>query len=59
MLPFGVTIPVTVPQRLEFPEGLTNYPVSFSTYVIYRSFSEGYIHQMAVISGHNLPLSSC
>ena len=25
MLPFGVTIPATVPQRSEFPEGLMNY----------------------------------
>jgi hypothetical protein len=27
MLPFGVTIPVTVPQRSEIPEGLLNNPV--------------------------------
>jgi hypothetical protein len=27
MLPFGVTIPATVPQRLGIPEGLMNYPV--------------------------------
>ena len=27
MLPFGVTIPSTVPQRSEIPEELTNYPV--------------------------------
>jgi len=27
MLPFGVTIPATVPQWSEIPEGLTNYPV--------------------------------
>jgi hypothetical protein len=27
MLPFGVTIPVTVSQRSEFPEGLMNYSV--------------------------------
>ena len=27
MLPFGVTIPATVPQRSENPEGLMNYPV--------------------------------
>jgi len=27
MLPFRVTIPVTVPQRSEIPEGLTNNPV--------------------------------
>ena len=27
MLFFGVTIPATVPQRSETPEGLMNYPV--------------------------------
>jgi hypothetical protein len=27
MFPFGVTIPVTVPQRSEIPEGLMNNPV--------------------------------
>jgi hypothetical protein len=27
MLPFGVIILPTVPQRSEIPEGLTNYPV--------------------------------
>jgi hypothetical protein len=27
MLPFGVTITATVPQRSEIPEGLMNYPV--------------------------------
>jgi len=27
MLPFGVTILATVPQRSEIPEGLVNYPV--------------------------------
>ena len=27
MLPFGVTIPATVPQRSGIPEALMNYPV--------------------------------
>jgi hypothetical protein len=27
MLPFCMTIPATVPQRSEIPEGLMNYPV--------------------------------
>jgi len=27
MLPFGVTIPATVPQRSDIPEGLMNCPV--------------------------------
>jgi hypothetical protein len=29
MLPFGVTIPATVPQRSEIPEGLMNNPVYY------------------------------
>jgi hypothetical protein len=32
MLPFGVTIPATVPQGSEIPEGLTNNPVYFLSY---------------------------
>jgi hypothetical protein len=31
MLPFGVTISSSVPQRSEIPEGLMNYPVSFKS----------------------------
>ena len=27
MLPYGVTIPATVPQRSEIPDGLINYTV--------------------------------
>ena len=33
MVPFGVTIPATVPQRSEFPEGLMNYPVYIYIYI--------------------------
>jgi len=33
MLPFGMTILATVPQRSEIPEGLTNYPVFVSKHV--------------------------
>jgi hypothetical protein len=33
MLPFGVTIPATVPQRSEIPEGLMNYPVYIYIYI--------------------------
>jgi hypothetical protein len=29
MLPFGVTIPATVPQESEIPEGLMNNPVHY------------------------------
>jgi hypothetical protein len=32
MLLFDVTVPATVPQRSEIPEGLMNYPV----YLIYK-----------------------
>jgi len=32
MIPFGVTIPVTIPQRSEFLEGLMNYPVFSVSY---------------------------
>ena len=36
MLPFGVTVLVTVPQRSEIPEGLTNYPVlTDTTYIMH------------------------
>ena len=34
MLPFGVTIPATAPQRLEIPEELMNYPVLMSEKLI-------------------------
>jgi hypothetical protein len=30
MLPFGVTIPATVPQGSEIPEGLMNNPVFYA-----------------------------
>ena len=36
MLPFSVTIPATVPQRSENPEGLKNYPV-------YKLLFQGYV----------------
>jgi hypothetical protein len=35
MLPFGVTVPATVPQRSEIPEELMNYPV-FLWYALER-----------------------
>jgi hypothetical protein len=35
MLPFGVTIPATVPQRSEIPEGLMNNPVYIYINVVY------------------------
>ena len=34
MLPFGVTIPTTVPQRSEILEGLLNYPVVLWTVLV-------------------------
>ena len=35
MLPFGVTIPATVPQGLEIPEGLMNNPVYYIYIYVY------------------------
>jgi hypothetical protein len=63
MLPFGVTIPATVLQRSEIPEGLTNYPVvsfllaeqteldSTATYGAVRdtTFQKGGVFQISVI----------
>jgi hypothetical protein len=37
MLPFGVTIPASVPQRSEIPEGLMNYPV-FMHIILTRTY---------------------
>jgi hypothetical protein len=34
MLPFGVTIPATVPQGSEIPEGLMNNPVYMLFFVL-------------------------
>jgi hypothetical protein len=34
MLPFGVTIPATVPQESEIPEGLMNNPVYILRFLI-------------------------
>jgi hypothetical protein len=38
MLPFGVTIPATVQQRSEIPEGLMNYPVLYHHFSNFHSF---------------------
>jgi hypothetical protein len=48
MLPFGVTIPATVPQRLEIPEGLTNYPVYTSSNTIILCFIKLIQHKIVV-----------
>jgi hypothetical protein len=44
MLHFGVTIPATVPQRSEIPEGLTNYSVleNWNTYCMF-GYSSSFI----------------
>jgi hypothetical protein len=34
MLPFGVTIPATVPQKSEIPEGLMDYPVFYIVVIV-------------------------
>jgi len=38
MLPFGVTIPATVPQRWEIPEGLMNHPVYMYEFDVHSSY---------------------
>ena len=45
MLPFGVTIPVTVPQRSEIPEGLKNYLV----YIVYNKCRYIHIHYFSLM----------
>jgi hypothetical protein len=41
MLPLGVTMPATVPQRSEIPKGLTNYPVYLQiTYDTLKNYEE-------------------
>ena len=40
MLPFGVTIPATVPQRSEIPEELMNYPVYIYIYIYIYIYTE-------------------
>jgi hypothetical protein len=38
ILPFGMTIPATVPQRLEIPEGLMNYSIQ-----IFKTFGKNMV----------------
>jgi hypothetical protein len=39
MLPFGVTIPATVPQGSEIPEGLMNNPVYIFVYTVWSELT--------------------
>jgi hypothetical protein len=61
ILPFGVTILATVPQRLEVPEELMNYPVYIHTHIYVRVymyvdiFIYPSIHTDIHISGHPSP----
>jgi len=58
MLPFGVTIPATVPQRSEIPEGLMNNPVY--TYIVKHIYifgsmftnTKAQLHVSAINFGH-------
>jgi hypothetical protein len=47
MLPFGVTIPASVQQRSEIPEGLMNYPV-------YPTFLCGLVSLKTVYASRNM-----
>ena len=49
MLPFGVTIPATVPQGSEFPEGLMNNPV-YCTYAVLATLPSKFPHPNAANS---------
>jgi len=51
MLPFGVTIPATVLQRSEIPEGLMNYPVSLHWSYSVRLRSEEAVQYARVLVG--------
>ena len=53
MLPFGVTISATVPQRSEIPERLMNYPV-FITYtrVLFINMKEGILNILLKLYQH-------
>jgi hypothetical protein len=42
MLPFGVTIPATVPQSSEIPEGFMNYPVDLLLFSIVKYYNKHY-----------------
>ena len=58
MLPFGVTIPATVPQRSKIPERLRNYPVyvrtSLSQLVTYKQSFAGYVTVSSIcVMKHN------
>jgi len=57
MLPFGVTIPATVPQRSEIPEGLMNYPVlamhvslNVKRSILYRTIIAVYKYTVFIVS---------
>jgi hypothetical protein len=54
MLPFGVTIPATVPQRSDIPEGLVNYPV-YSPYLLASYFCSS-IYNRLVLGSYKSPL---
>ena len=52
MLPFGLTIPTTVPQMSEIPEGLTNYTVSLVNTTSLSEQTEKKSHQNTTCLSH-------
>ena len=52
MLPFGVTIPPTVPQRSEIPEGIMNYPVHVMKFGVDEGYP--YVIQVRVQTGKHI-----
>jgi len=55
MLPFGVTIPATVPQGSEIPEGLMNNPVYIKRLAPNEIFSPSNKIHREVSRGKDLP----
>jgi len=50
MLPFGVTVPATVPQGSEMPEGLMNNPVHLKTKVTYLKGGSFFVRRINYVS---------
>jgi hypothetical protein len=56
MLPFGVTIPATVPQGSEIPEGLMNNPVFDNWGKNLSHKKTQYVYSMEMFTGRARPI---
>jgi hypothetical protein len=64
MLPFGVTIPATVPQGSEIPEGLTNNPVyrvgrGYAAHFKFEATKDGLEHSQKITRLQNMGNFCC